>query len=223
MAKQETKKDTETKGPTQRQVVIKPPNLKVLALRIRGTSPYVQHAFANKAKIMETQEAGSTARKGRKREPKDFDRCYRDAMHVAKDGWLGIPAASFRCACISACRVVGFQMTRAKLSVFCLADGFDERDGTPLVKITKGEPRRVDHPVRNDNGSVDIRARPMWDDGWEAVVRFRYDADQFQPDDVVNLLLAAGMQVGIGEGRPDSKNSAGMGWGTFEVVGGSNG
>jgi len=33
------------------------------------------------------------------------------------------------------------------------------------------------------------------------------------------LLARVGMQVGIGEGRPDSKNSAGMGWGLFEVVG----
>jgi len=26
-----------------------------------------------------------------------------------------------------------------------------------------------------------------------------------------------GLQVGIGEGRPDSKNSAGMGWGMFTI------
>jgi hypothetical protein len=30
--------------------------------------------------------------------------------------------------------------------------------------------------------------------------------------------LAFGMQVGIGEGQPDSKNSAGMGWGLFELA-----
>ena len=35
--------------------------------------------------------------------------------------------------------------------------------------------------------------------------------------DVTNLLMRVGQQVGIGEGRPDSKNSAGMGWGTFNV------
>jgi hypothetical protein len=27
-----------------------------------------------------------------------------------------------------------------------------------------------------------------------------------------------GRQVGIGEGRPDSRNSCGMGWGLFEIV-----
>ena len=49
-------------------------------------------------------------------------------------------------------------------------------------------------------------------------LRLKWDGDQFTPTDVVNLLSRAGQQVGIQEGRPDSKNSAGMGWGTFEVV-----
>jgi len=26
-----------------------------------------------------------------------------------------------------------------------------------------------------------------------------------------------GLQVGIGEGRPDSRDSAGLGWGTFKL------
>jgi len=34
---------------------------------------------------------------------------------------------------------------------------------------------------------------------------------------LTNLLARAGLQVGIGEGRPDSKNSAGMGWGLFQI------
>jgi hypothetical protein len=45
----------------------------------------------------------------------------------------------------------------------------------------------------------------------------RWDADQFSVNDVMNLLSRAGVQVGIGEGRPFSKNSNGMGWGTWEV------
>jgi hypothetical protein len=33
----------------------------------------------------------------------------------------------------------------------------------------------------------------------------------------MNLFLRAGLQVGIGEGRPNSPNSFGLGWGRFEV------
>jgi hypothetical protein len=46
----------------------------------------------------------------------------------------------------------------------------------------------------------------------------RFDADQFTAQDVINLISRVGLQVGICEGRPDSKSSAGCGWGTFRVV-----
>jgi hypothetical protein len=59
----------------------------------------------------------------------------------------------------------------------------------------------------------------MWRPGWEAKVRIRFDGDQFTLTDVTNLLMRVGLQVGIGEGRPDSKMSTGMGWGMFEVLG----
>ncbi len=201
-------------------LIIAAPNFQVVAFLIRGDSPYVQNKFSEKARkeMHDKQEAGSTAKKGTKRESKNFKKCYEDAMYKSKDGWHGIPAPAFRNACISACRVCGFQMTKAKLSIVCLADGFDPGDGTPLVKITKGKPKYSELPVRNATGVIDLRARPMWDPGWEAVVRLQFDADQFTLQDVTNLLHRVGKQVGIGEGRPDSKQSNGMGWGTFEIV-----
>ncbi len=109
-------------------------------------------------------------------------------------------------------------MTLAKLSIFIEADGFDKADATPLVKITKGEPEYFESLVRVANGAPDIRPRGMWQPGWEANLRIRFDADQFTIEDVSNLLMRVGLQVGIGEGRPDSKMSTGMGWGMFEVV-----
>ena len=48
-------------------------------------------------------------------------------------------------------------------------------------------------------------------------MRIRFDADMFSAADVANLMNRVGAQVGIGEGRPDSKNSAGMGWGLFSI------
>jgi hypothetical protein len=53
---------------------------------------------------------------------------------------------------------------------------------------------------------------------WSADVNISYDSDQFTSTDVANLLQRVGQQVGIGEGRPDSKMSAGMGWGTFTLA-----
>jgi hypothetical protein len=121
---------------------------------------------------------------------------------------------------IDCCRLVGFKMTITKMTVFAEADGYDCTDGTPLVRITKGEPEYNEMPVRLASGVCDIHPRPMWRPGWEAIVRIRYDADQFTLMDITNLLMRVGMQSGIGEGRPFSKNSNGMGWGLFTIANG---
>lgn len=200
-------------------VTIKEPDIRVATFRIIGTAPLVQCAFSAKAKaqIRETQEAGSTARGKKKREPKNFEELCEAAVHRSHEGWAGIPAGAFRAAMISACRLVGFKMTLAKLSVFVEADGFDREDGTPLVRINGGDYRRVEHHVRNATGVVDLRTRPMWED-WGAELKIRFDGDQFVLSDVANLLSRVGLQVGIGEGRPDSRASAGMGWGLFRLA-----
>lgn len=199
---------------------VAPPNLKTIAVTVEGTTPYVQHRFGQKAlaKMMATHIAGGLAK--RTKEPRNFDEDYEQAKHVSEEGWCGIPANGIRAALVSACRTLpgkGVPMTRAKLAIFVEADGFDKVDGTPLVKITHGEPEKLTLPARNDNGSADIRIRPLWRQGWQAKIRLTYDADQLAASDVANLLYRAGMQVGIGEGRPDSKNSVGMGWGCFKV------
>jgi hypothetical protein len=141
-------------------------------------------------------------------------------MYLSLEGWRGINAMSFRRAMIAACRLTKMDMKRCKIGVFVEADGFDRDEALPLVRITKGEPRQVEHIARNANRMPDLRVRAMWDAGWEAALTIKYDADLFAVSDVANLLMRAGMQVGIGEGRPDSSTSdgAGMGWGTFEIV-----
>jgi hypothetical protein len=205
----------------QVSVVIKPANIQTAKFTIRGTAPYVQARFTAKAmQAMMSKMAEGGAAKGKKvREARDFEDDYRQAMHISTEGWHGIPAGAFRQAMISACRLVGFKMTLAKLSVFVKADGFDVVDGVPLVRITKGQPERMDMAVRNQTGVADIRIRPMWRE-WQAEVNVSYDADQFKLEDVTNLMQRVGLQVGIGEGRPDSRESAGLGWGTFELVSG---
>jgi hypothetical protein len=203
------------------EIVIKPLNFQRAVFAIRGNSILVQNKFSKKAKdtMKETQEAGSTAKKGKKREKKDFDDDYKNSQHISSAGWNGIPASAFRHALISACKLCGYAMTRAKLTIFVVSDGFDKDDKTPLVRITKGKPKRRDDYVRIGQGKTDIHARAMFDPGWESKVTLEWDADQFTLDDVSNLMVRVGRQVGIQEGRPDSKTTGGMGWGTFDVLG----
>jgi hypothetical protein len=200
-------------------ITITPPKLETVEFQIEGTAPLVIHRFSQKvmAEMMETQAAGSTAKTKKKREPKDFDRLMEDAKHVSDDGWEGVHAAAFRNGAISACRTCGVQMTRAKLAFWVIADGFDRVDGVPLVRLTKGEAERHLAPVRNRTGVSDIRCRPMYRE-WGLTLRIQFDRDMFSPSDVANLINRVGHQVGIGEGRPDSKDSPGCGWGLFRIV-----
>ena len=203
---------------TVEKIVITPPNFQTAKVKIIGITPLVMNKMssANRLGMMQKQMAGSQSRKGQKRPPKDFDAVYRGAMHISEQGWHGIPASALRTAMVDACRLVSFKMTIAKLSVFVEADGIDADDGQPLVKLTVGKPIRRDLAVKLADGSTDIIARPFYHP-WAAMPTLRWDADQFSAKDVINLLARVGGQVGIGAGRPGSKFSTGMGWGTFKV------
>lgn len=200
-------------------ITITPPNFQRIKLTIEGTAPLMQARFSAKAMqaMKAKHEAGSTAKKGGKKEPRDFDEDFRQAMHVSEDGWIGVPAAALRNACIDVCRMVGFKMTHARMSVFVEADGVDKIDGQPLIRLDAPEPEKTEMAVRNATGVADIRVRPMWRK-WRINAVVRFDADQFTASDVVNLVARAGEQIGIGEGRPYSKSSNGMGYGTFCIV-----
>lgn len=200
-------------------VTISAPNFKVATITIRGTAPLVLNRFSTRMAVEGAMEAGDKAKGARKgpKPPKDFRAEYEGARHKSTDGWDGINASGFRNALIRAGQTVGIEMTRGKMAVFIVADGTDANDGTPLVKIhSKKEPEEFRAAVRNKNGSMDIRARPMWRE-WRCELRVRYDADMISSESVANLVARAGEQVGVGAGRPFSTMSAGQGWGTFEV------
>lgn len=210
--------ETRDTAPRSEIVKISAPKLRTVEFHIEGTAPYVQARFSAKAQqaMRAKMLAGSQANKNRRREPRDFDDDFKQSMHVSMDGWYGMPASAFRNAMISACRLVGFKMTLAKLSVFVEADGFDKVDGVPLIRID-GTPQHFEMATRNETGVADIRVRAMWRE-WSAQVRVTFDEDQFSASDVANLMKRVGRQVGIGEGRHDSKESAGLGWGEFKII-----
>lgn len=200
-------------------IAVDKPNFRTVMFRVRGTSPYCQSKFSNKArqKMRDKQEAGPAAKTTRGRTPRDFDADYKQAQYVSTEGWNGIPAGAFRSAMISACKTVDATMTRAKLCIFIEPDGVEREDFTPLVRI-HGKPRKLESTMTNATGVADIRVRPLWDE-WYVDLRIGYDADMIPLESVANLILRAGLQVGIGEGRPDSRHSSGCGWGMFSVEG----
>lgn len=202
-----------------RMVQIRPPAFDEATFEIRGTAPLVIHRFSakTKAEMKLKMETGKAASSKKNREARSTDDLYEEARYTAPDGWDGFHAGALRKAMISACRLVNFKMTLAKLSVFVEADGWDAIEPQiPLIRIY-GKPQKQEDMARVETGQPYIAVRAAYHK-WSAKVRIRWDTDQFTLEDIANLLARVGMQVGLGEGRPDSTNSAGMGWGLFEVL-----
>lgn len=196
---------------------INPPRIGRTTIHIIGTAPLMTARFSKKAEIMAGMEAGGTSRSKRNRPARDFDADAKAASYISADGWYGMNASAFRKAAISACRLVNFKMTIAKLSIFVEPDGYDREEGMPLVRIIADDPTVSVMPVRNATGVIDMRSRPLWGPGWRAGIKINWDLDQFTLTDITNLMTRVGAQVGIGEGRPDSRDSAGLGYGLFDV------
>jgi hypothetical protein len=200
------------------RVTITPLRERVVSFKIIGTAPLMVCKFSTTKfeNMKRAQEAGSQKNSKKTREARDFKRDFEQASHRAREGWYGLPCAAFRRGLIETCRMVGFKMTVAKMSVFVEADGYEATSGDPLVKLNVREPKMDLRPARNANGSCDIRARPMWDQ-WTATLRVRFDEDQFSVTDITNLLHRMGVQNGMGEGRHNSSGSSGMGFGSFRI------
>lgn len=206
--------------PPKLSVQISAPKMKTACFTIKGNAPLVIHRFSAKAKnqMLQTMTEGSVSKKGKKREPLNVEQVYNDARYISPQGWDGFNVSSIRNGLISACRLVGFKMTLAKMAIFVIADGYDATEPQyGLIRIY-GKPERTEMCARVETGAAYVTIRPMYRE-WKAKLQVKFDADMFSITDIANLLSRMGCQVGIGEGRPDSKNSPGMGWGTFDVQG----
>jgi hypothetical protein len=208
------------------KVVIPPMDIAEVVLTITGTAPLVSNAFSSEVQgkvgdiMSETAEQKRIRLADEKkngRAPKDFQKEYMGSLHKdVATGKLGINAMAVKSAMVRASKTVGVNMVDAKMYFSVVGDGFN-KEGQPLFFFTKGTPRMVQHHVRNAGGGPDIRARAMFDSGWQVQVRIQYHQDLIQLEHIINLLARAGAQVGVGAGRPCSTNSVGMGWGTFKV------
>lgn len=221
----QTKELVNGRGETRKETLsVTPLRQSIMTIPIVGETPLKILRFSRKKQmqVQEAQAAGDQGKNKKKRQAKDFSAEYEDAKYrctVTEKGkkvtWLGLNASGIRNGCIETCRMAGYVMTKAKMSVFCLADGYDDLDRTNLVRI-HGEPEMSVDPVRNKSGVIDMRPRVLFQD-WRVIVRIRFDEDQFSPSDILNLLIRVGQQNGLGEGRPNGTEGYGTGNGLFLV------
>lgn len=206
-----------TKTKEKQAVSILDPNWQRVRVPIKGVAPgLMMHRWSQKAqKTLAENQAGPKVKKAKDaRDPEaEFlaaiyhfeEGRYGDASCVAKitkTTRYGFPANAFKKAMVRACKVVdGVAMADARICFFVVGDAGD------LVEIKAKEPPTMQtDSVRIGMGKTTLAYRPLFRD-WTATLTVEFDGDVFQPDDIINLVKKAGIQVGVGERRPEKEGN----------------
>jgi hypothetical protein len=199
------------------------PGVKTDRLRtlVVGTAPLIVHKFSEKTRSKVLAKHKGEASAGQ--EVKNPEANFLAARYISRDGHHGVPAAAFK-----ACFVKGFikgsgvAMTRAK---GCLRVKPDCVSTNLVFLIAPPDPEHSTQPwpqmredvVRNDSGVIDIRHRPeYWP--WAVHLDIEFLPTIASAKQVLQAVATAGFLGGIGEWRPDSKESLSGSYGTFRLA-----
>ena len=187
-------------------------------VRIRGTTPLLQHKFAPTA--LDTLMDGASKRTG----APDYSLEWIEAMYVTADGYLCQPATHIEGALVRAGGVFKVKGKSGKtwkdaMRAYCYVQPHElvhQRSGAP---VKAPGPDLLTMPMQHlsvnimrviINRSAVARSRLMIGVGWELVFTIEVHDEQLRFDIVRTILEEAGRSVGIGDFRPR--------YGRFEVV-----
>ena len=177
--------------------------ISTIIVEIQGSSPLIVHQFGAKAvKAMEEYQAG-TSKKDRTRYPEQESE---DCFHKFPEPFsklYGFPAMGFKLAMVRAGKMLKYKMTDLRQVLFVQPD---PRSGE-LVEI-KGEPTLRTDRVNVGNGQLDIRYRPEFKK-WSTILNIEFNDNVLKADSVLQLLMAAGQNVGVGDWRPERNGTFG--------------
>lgn len=205
-------RNKKTKPADELEITIPTPEFGVATFYLKGESPLILNAWSSKAlrQILDEQTRGRKLTKKEKellREAKDPFECFLGAMYVDDEGLMAVRANAIKAAMLGACRhIPNVAMENLKRASFIPKD---------LVNLY-GRPKcRLDH-VRvgpHNNRVADIRFRPEYLE-WGVEIEIQYLSSILKIENLVNLLMWAGITCGIGEWR----NEKGGSFGAFSVM-----
>ena len=188
-------------------ISLKPIQRARMRFGIVGTTPLIQHKWAEKAKqeMRDKQQEGKKTKTRDKRVPADE---AKNATYTTDDGEIGIPGMAFKTALLSAAhKDIGIEKTLVRKAIFLVTD-----DSEKVLPIECDEPIVREDMVRVGMGSADLRYRPEFRK-WKCMIELEVDAELLQAKDVLALVDRAGFGVGICEWRPEKGGE----FGRFEI------
>jgi len=142
-----------------------------------------------------------------KKQLRNMDWEYENAVHKLPNGDIGFPAQGFKSAMIESTSFVGSKDFSKKL-----LKGIQiiNSEGNDLIPIKYKKISKLKHYPKLGNTKIS----PYLED-WECELVIQYDQNNISPQDLVNLLNYAGFYYGIGIWSPRAK--CGGKFGMYEV------
>jgi hypothetical protein len=171
-------------------------DIKRVALRVRGDSPLITHAWSSKAKQMmldKQMKRGTQAK-----EAKDPQRDYEESIYRLEDGRPAFPAVGIKACAVRGAKALGMTMADMRAAFHIEGD---------LLPI-EGEPRPREDMVRVGMGTADIRYRAEFPE-WYIDLPITYNARVVSAEQIVAMLDAGGFGTGLGEWRPEKDGQFG--------------
>ena len=182
-------------------VIIKQPEILVVALEVTGTADLIQNKFSQKAIEQMLRKHMGLPNGVEKKVPAE---CIERATIRNEQGVVCVPVTAFKKAMLTASSSVkGLKKTQLRQQLFI------EGNALPIT-YSRMVPRMDMVRTSGIGKTPDVRFRPAFQD-WKArmIVQF---CDSIPVQTVVDLLNRAG-SVGVGEWRPEKDGS----FGTFQV------
>lgn len=203
-------------------VAIKPIEMNVVEITIKGDTPLIMHAWSEKAKRM-MLEAQTGKAKGKKKELRNPVEDFINSMYwlteapteyteeafekaIENGARFGFPVTAFKQAAISA----AYRMKWVKDKMGLRGAFFIESDCGDMIEIKSDTPIMREDMVKIGMGTADLRYRGEFRN-WSATFRVKYNINgEFSLENILNIINAGGQVCGVGEWRPERDGQFGM-------------
>lgn len=185
--------------------------IKTFQLRLVGDSPFISHAWSDKAKKEMLDKQMKKATKGKDAKDPFMDFCNslywltekptNPTMDDVLKAKFGFPVVGFKASAVSAgFRNSIFKNKTVPNGAFHITGEFAEIEGAPNMR---------EDMVRIGMGTADLRYRGEFKN-WATTLTIRYNPFAISMEQIINLFNVGGFSCGVGEWRPEKGGSFGM-------------
>ena len=182
-------------------------DLRLIRLKVEGTSPLIIHKFSEKSKRQMLAKMQGKASKGK--EARDPAADYEGAFHRLPDGRPGFPLLGFKAASVTAVSSLSKEFTKVLArQAFHIQPHPVGGDLYPIDYPNDCPPVMREDTVRVGMGTTDLRYRPEFKK-WGCELIIQYNARAISEEQLINLINLGGFAVGLGEHRPEKDGDKG--------------